>query len=200
MKLLLSVFLLTLSTVALAQTGFGIKGGLNLSGVRTDNELIIENEPKLGWQAGGFVKSLGTGWGFWAETYLNVEGSKQQFGDESQKNTIGYLSLPIGLHYSTESKFSFYLGGYVSFRLWANRKSSKPGVGDFETNISENIAFIDYGPWAGVSYTYQRFIFDLRYLYGIPNANTNPQLNVRAFTYSGQLSIGYYLGRRNQRY
>jgi hypothetical protein len=184
----------------MAQSGFGIKGGLNLSGVRTDNELIIDNDPKLGWQAGAFIKSLGEGWGFWTEANLYAAGSTQQFGDELQKNTIGYFSLPIGLHYTTANKFSFYLGGYVSFRLWAKRKSSKPGVGDFEADISDNVAFVDYGPWAGVSYTYKKFVFDLRYLYGIPNANTNTQLNVRVYPYSAQLSVGYYLGRRNQRY
>ena len=197
-RLLISFLFLSFS-MATAQTAVGIKGGLNFSGVRTDNVLIVENQAKLGGQAGVFIKSIDVGWGFWTEAYLNIEGSRQQFGDESQKNTVGYLSIPIGIHYSTASRFSFYLGGFVSFRLWATRKSSKPGFGDFKSNINKNIAFVDYGPWVGVSYTYRKFLFDLRYLHGIPNINTNTQLNARVHTASGQFSVAYYLNRINQR-
>lgn len=199
MRITLTIVLALTFSGLLAQTGMGLKGGLNYSGVRTDNQFIVDNQPKPGWQAGVFVKSLDVGWGFWAESYLNVIGSKQQLGDESQKNTIGYLSFPIALHYATASKISFYFGGYASMRLWATRKSTKVGVGDFDTNIKDNVAFFDYGPWVGVSYTYKKFLFDLRYLHGIPNANTNSQINARAYTSSAQISIAYYLKRVNQR-
>lgn len=199
MKLSWVILILFYSTFTLAQTAYGLKGGLNYSGARTDNELIIDNQPKLGGQAGAFIKSLGVGWGFWAEALINAQGSKQQFGDESQKNTVGYLTFPLALQFTTPAKVHFYLGGFASFRLWARRKSSKAGVGDFEANIRDNIAFVDYGPWVGISYSYRQLLFDLRYLHGIPNFNTNSQINARAHTASGQLSVGYYLNRRNQR-
>ena len=183
----------------MAQTALGIKGGLNLSGVRTDYQLVLENKSKPGWQAGFFSKSLNEGWGYWAEAYINALGSTQEFGDELQKNSIGHLSVPLAMQYSLPTGISLYLGGYASMRLWASRKSTKLGVGDFESNIKENIAFMDYGPWAGVSFSYGKFSFDLRYLYGIANINTNSQLNIRANNLSGQLSIGYFLKRVNQR-
>lgn len=173
--------------------GWGIKGGLNMSGVHTDNILLVQNNPKLGWQAGVFSKSVVEGWGYLAEASIITMGSKQVVGDESQKNTVGYLSTPLALQYITNTNWSFILGGYASFRLWARRKSSKAGVGDTEANIKDNVAFIDYGVWAGVSYAYERFIFELRYLQGIPNINTNTTINARVNNASGQLSIGYFL-------
>ena len=113
-------------------------------------------------------------------------------GDESQRNTIGYLTVPLAFQYRAKA-FGFYLGGYAAFRIWAKRKSSKPGVPDFEANIKDNVAFMDYGVYAGINYTYQRFLFDIRYQQGIPNINTNPQINAMAYNASGQFSIGYFI-------
>jgi len=173
--------------------GWGIRGGLNSSGAQTDNVLLLQNKPKLGWQAGVFSKTTIEGWGYLIEANIMTLGSKQLVGDESQVNTIGYLSIPLALQYTTGNNFDFLLGGYASFRLWAKRKSSKVGAADVEANIKDNIAFMDYGVWAGVSYTYERFIFDLRYLQGIPDVSIDPTINIRANNYSGQFSLGYFL-------
>ena len=193
----LLLYLVVISAVTtLAQStsmGWGIKGGLNMSGVQTDNTLIVQNNSKLGWQAGVFSKTTDEGWGYLAEASLITMGSKQVYFDESQKNTIGYLSIPIALQYTTGDNWAFLLGGYASFRLWAKRKSTKAGVGDTEANIKDNVAFMDYGVWGGISYTYSRFIFDIRYQQGIPNINTNATINARAYNYSSQFAIGYYL-------
>ena len=194
---LVLLLLLFSAYVGKAQTGYGIRGGLNLSGLTTDQVLITKNEPKLGWQAGVYVKSLDIGWGFWAESSINVLGSSRQIGDEFEKNTIGYLSFPLGLHYTTANKFSFYLGGYLALRLWATSRTQIPGVGNTKANIKDNVALIDYGPWVGISYTFKRYIFDWRYMQGIANVLAS---DGRAFNVSTQLSVGYYLGRRNQRF
>jgi Outer membrane protein beta-barrel domain len=176
-----------------ATSGWGIFGGLNMSGVQTDNAFIVQNKSKMGWQVGLFSKSTLKGWGYFAEIGLVTNGSKQVFGDESQKNTVGYLRLPMALQYATSNNWSFLLGGFASFRLWATRKSTKAGVGDFKSNIKDNVAFMDYGVWVGVGYTYEHFIFDLRYQQGIPNINTNSTINARANSASGQISVGYFL-------
>jgi hypothetical protein len=172
---------------------WGIKGGINVSGMQTDNVLLVQNNTKLGWQAGVFSKSVVEGWGFLVETSIITMGSEQVVGDESQKNTLGYLSIPLALQYSTSNDWSFILGGYASFRLWAKRKLSKTGVEDSEVNIKDYVAFMDYGVWAGIGYTYDSFTFELRYLQGIPNINTNSSVNARVNNASGQLSIGYFL-------
>ena len=93
----------------------------------------------------------------------------------------------------TETNWGFYLGGYASFRLWAKRKTRIVGSPDTEANISDNIAFIDYGVLTGLNYTYERFIFDLRYQHGIPDISIDPTINVRANNVSGQFSIAYFL-------
>ena len=176
-----------------AGIGWGIKGGLNMSGMQTDNTLVLQNKTKLGWQLGVFSKTVVEGWGYLAEASIMTLGSKQVFVSESQTNTVGYLSIPLALQYSTSNNWSFILGAYASFRLWAKRKSTTIGAGDTEANIKDNVAFIDFGVLAGVSYTYQRFIFDLRYLQGIPDINTNTTINARINNGSGQFSIGYFL-------
>jgi hypothetical protein len=173
--------------------GWGIKGGLNMSGVQTDNTLIVQNNSKLGWQLGVFSKTTDEGWGYLAEASIITMGSKQVYFDESQTNTIGYLTIPIALQYTTGNNWAFLLGGYASFRLWAKRKSMKTGVEDTEANIKDNVAFMDYGVWGGISYSYNRFILDIRYQQGIPNINTNSTINAWANNASGQFSIGYFL-------
>lgn len=171
--------------------GWGIKGGLNLSGAQTDNTLVLQNNTKLGWQLGIFSKTVVEGWGYLAEASLITMGSKLVYFDESQTNTTGYLTIPIALQYTT-GDWAFLIGGYASFRLWAKRKT-KAGGGDTTSNIKDNVAFIDYGVWGGISYTYNRFIFDIRYQQGIPNINTNASINARAYNASGQFAIGYFL-------
>lgn len=173
--------------------GWGIRGGLNISGMQTDNTLVLQNNTKLGWQLGVFSKTIVEGWGYVAEASIMTLGSKQVIGSESQNNTVGYLSIPLALQYSTNNNWTFILGGYASFRLWARRKSRTTGAGNTKANIKDNVAFIDFGVLAGVSYTYQRFIFDLRYLQGIPDINTNTNINARINNASGQFSIGYFL-------
>ena len=173
-------------------TGWGIKGGMNLSGVQTDNIFLVQNDTKLGWQIGVFSKSTIQEWGYIAEAQINTVGSVQKVGDETQRNTVGYLSIPLAFQYRVKG-FGFYLGGYAAFRLWAKRKSSIPGVPDIEANTRDNIAFMDYGVLAGINYTYKRFLFDIRYQQGIPNVNTNTQINARVNNASGQLSIAYFL-------
>ena len=184
------------STVTYGQStamGWGIKGGLNMSGLQTDNVLLVQNNSKLGWQLGIFSKTTDEGWGYLAEASLITLGSKQVVGDESQKNTVGYMTIPIALQYTTGNNWAFVLGGYASFRMWAKRVSSKAGEADVKSNIKDNVAFMDYGVWGGISYTYQRFIFDIRYQQGIPNINTNSSVNAKAYNASGQFSIGYFL-------
>ena len=172
---------------------WGVKGGINISGMQTDNVLVAQNNTKIGWQAGVFSKSVVEGWGFLAETSIITMGSEQVVGDESQKNTIGYLSIPLALQYSTSNNWSFILGGYASFRMWAKRKLSKTGVEDSEVSIKDYVAFMDYGVWAGIGYTYDKFTFEIRYLQGIPNINTNSSVNARVNNASAQFSIGYFL-------
>jgi Outer membrane protein beta-barrel domain len=190
------LILLINTTTAFPQArgmGWGLKGGINLSGLQTENTLIVANNTKLGWQAGVFTNTTLSGWGFWAETTILTMGSQQVIVDESQRTTVGYLSFPLGLQYQTENNLRFLLGGYASIRLWAKRKSAKAGVGDIKSDIRSNIAFVDYGGWASISYTYRQLVFDLRYMQGVPNINTNSTINARATNASGQFSIAYYL-------
>lgn len=191
------VYIILISnTVTFGQSagmGWGIKGGSNISGWQTDNVLLVQNNTKLGWQLGIFSKTTDVGWGYLAEASLITLGSKQVIGNESQKNTVGYITIPIALQYTTGDNWAFLLGGYASFRTWAKRVLSITGQEDVKSNIHENIAFMDYGVWGGISYTYQRFIFDIRYQQGIPNINTNSSVNAKGYNASGQFSIGYYL-------
>ena len=193
MNFRLSVFLLFAASSVFAQTGVGIKGGINLSGVQTDNLLLLQNKSKIGWQAGVFSKSVNDGWGYLIEGNVIAMGSKQQVSGESQENTVGYLSIPLALQYMTETNWGFYLGGYASFRLWAKRKTIIVGSPDTEANISDNISFMDYGVLVGINYTYERFIFDLRFQQGIPDISIDPTINVRANNVGGQFSIAYFL-------
>lgn len=191
------VFVLFLGfTDLFAQTGYGIKGGVNFSGLQSDNILLVENKGRVGWQAGAFAKSLNDGWGFMLEGYLNVMGSKQLFNDETQRNSVGYITVPLTVSYNMANGFDFYVGGYVSMRMWARRKTSKVGVGDFVANIKDNVAFFDYGPMAGLSFTREKLLFDLRFIQGIPDVNTNPMLNIRARTLGTQLSLFWFLTRQ----
>ena len=189
-------FSVTIPGTAIGQatsTGWGFKAGLNSSGNQTDNVTLVQNSAKLGWQAGIFSKTMDNGWGYLAELSLLTMGSKQVVGDESQKNTIGYLTVPLALQYYDGNHWGFLLGGYASFRLWAKRKSTKAGEEEVKTDIKDNVAFMDYGLWAGVSFSQNKFIFDLRYQQGIGDINTNANVNAKVYNTSGQFSISYLL-------
>ena len=176
-------------------TVWGIKLGFNGSGAQSDNVLLVRNMPKMGWQAGVHNSSTAAGWGYWLEAQVITLGSVQEFADEVQRNTIGYLQVPFALSYRLAGKtaINFYLGAYGGMRLWARRKTSKAGVGDFEANIRDNVAWFDYGLLASMAVSLGRFTLDLRPTYGLIDINTNPQLNVRARNVSAQLSLLYLI-------
>ncbi len=193
MKFALLCLILWLPAGLFAQIAWGIKLGFNGSGTQSDNVLVVRNKPKVGWQAGVHNSSMVAGWGYWLEAQVITMGSVQEFADEVQRNTIGYLQVPFALSYRLAGKtaVSFYLGAYGGMRLWARRKTTKAGVGDFEANIRDNVAWFDYGFLAGAAVSLGRFTLDLRPTYGLIDSNTNPQLNVRARNVSGQLSVLY---------
>ena len=176
-----------------SQIGWGLKGGMNSSGAQTDNTLVLLNQSKLGWQAGVYSKSIVEGWGYIIEANISALGSKQLAGNETQTNSIGYLTVPLAIQYRLPKKIAFYLGPYIGLRMWAQRKTTQPGIPDIKANVKDNVAYIDYGVHAGINYTFKKVLFDLRYLQGIQNFNTNSQINVRASNYSVQFAIGYFL-------
>ncbi len=176
-----------------SQIGWGLKAGVNSSGAQTDNTLLVLNQSKYGWQAGAYSKSIVEGWGYIIEANISALGSIQKVSNEVQTNNIGYLTLPLAIQYRLPKKIAIYLGPYIGFRMWAKRKTTQPGIPDIEANIKDNIAFVDYGGVVGLNYTFKKILFDLRYLQGIQNFNTNSQINVRANNYSIQFSLGYFM-------
>jgi hypothetical protein len=191
---------------------FGVKGGLNLSTISTDNDIICF-ESASGVQFGLMMKKgLGEKWAFGPEVeysqkktdyciedyYLGdypTETSKAAASDDySGTIKLSYLNVPLMLKYYVAEGFNFEAGPNVAFLL-----SAKDEYNDFgdtgEDDIKDELKGIDFGVNFGLGYELEGGLnFGARYNLGLSDANDNKEeigdnhLKTRSF----QFSVGYF--------
>lgn len=183
-------------TSSLAQD-FGLKGGINISGVRTGYD-VLDNAVRPGWHAGVFKEVGDEEWRFQIEGMLSCLGTKIELSSEIQTTRVLYVHTPLNLKYQTQSGFNFQLGFYMGFRIHASQKLTEKSTDTTtKANITSNITFFDFGPSGGLGYDFgEKFGIELKYYYGIPNINANSNVNLKMYSQFWQLSALYTINRK----
>ena len=163
---------------------WGVKGGLNLATVKLED---IDTEAETSAVAGGFVRvPLG------ARLRLQVEGlfaQRRITFEDIVRHELNYLEIPVlaRFHVVTIGSWPVHVlgGGVVAMRLSANEIISGESV-----DIKEAYEPVDFGASIGGEVAIsRRWLADVRYVFGLTNANEVPGFDVKFRTF--QVTVGF---------
>jgi len=167
--LLLSFSMLLLLGVYAQHPHWGIKGGINIANLNTQNG--GKPDSKIGIHLGGLAHiHLSEDFALQPELMYSSQGSQQTIGGNDYKNKLHYVNLPVLLQYMTGSGFRLQTGPQLGLLVSAGYK-----VNDTETDADDSYKTPDFS-WAfGASYVTRKGLgFDARYNLGISNINDAP--------------------------
>lgn len=182
------VLMIGMNVVSMAQSRFGIRGGLNASNVSFDN--LPNRGERFGYHLGVFadVPVVSDFMSMQPELSYSVKGAAFEYLNERRKLSLNYVDfiLPVAFHLSS---IDIQVGPFVSLL------TSTPDYTVFDENRIVIDAFKKYdaGLTAGLSYNFNNFLFGIRYNQGfvdVTKDSSRPLLG-SGKNAVGQASIGY---------
>lgn len=174
------------------KVNFGIKGGVNLTNIYTENS--TKPDDKVGFNAGflGHIH-LSRELALQPEIVYSLQGAQytNSLGITTKRN-LGYINVPVLLQYMFDNGFRLQAGPQVGFLVNAKDKSSNGNSEDIKNSFKP----LDFGLSAGIGYVHPAtgFGVDLRYNLGLSNINENS--TVKSSNRGGQLGIFYLINHR----
>ncbi len=143
---LIALLIILLYFPVFSQTAFGIKGGVNFSGLNTDSNFGYQVE--FGWHGGVMGKKYLGDLGY----FLQGEVLYQQQGN--QNHHLDYLKIPVMVGFDFSDDLNIHFGWYYGNLLTSN----------------ENFKSDDWGMLLGMDfYTTKSFITTIRLDHGFHN-------------------------------
>lgn len=146
MKKLLFIAAISLGVVVSAnaqETKFGVKAGVNLANVTGDVE---ETDMAIGFQVGGYVHlGLSDAFAIQPELLFDNKGFSQEFGDETFRTTLNYITIPVLAKYMITDGLHIHAGPQVGILMSA--------TDDDGEDISDGLKSTDFGIAAGAGYS-----------------------------------------------
>jgi hypothetical protein len=154
-------------------TKFGIKGGLNLTNLHSND--FGDNHLKAGFNAGIFAKIPVTpGFSIQPELLYSVKGNKTDYnnfveGSGEYRFNLGYVELPLLAVVNLAKNFSIHGGGYAAYLTNAdikdvNSNGTIQGITDLNANDFNRW---DFGLAGGAAFDIENFTIGARYNYGL---------------------------------
>jgi hypothetical protein len=167
---------------------FGVKGGLNVSGLHTTSDINLDSRASV--YVGGFAHiHLNKYFAIQPELLYSCQGATQDYQNGTAVWRLNYISLPILLQYMFDNGFRLETGPQLGLLASAKLKS-----GGTITERKNDFTTGDFSWSFGASYlTHSGFGVDARYNLGINNINntgSTDKLQNRVF----QAGIFYQFG------
>ena len=206
----LSAFFLLFTTVKAQQqqtstesnmaTKFGIKGGLNLTNLHSNN--FADNNLKAGFNAGIFSKIPVTpGFSIQPELLYSVKGNKSDYnnfieGSGEYRFNLGYVELPLLAVVNLAKNFSIHGGGYAAYLAYADIKDvNDNGNINGITELNENnFNRWDFGLAGGVAFDIENFTLGARYNYGLSDIGKSGNLSSSVLGNAKNNGLSIYVG------
>lgn len=175
--IIVSLSIVLLSTTLVAQeTRTGIKGGLNLTSLSTDEN--NDNNLKTGFHLGVFTKiPVSESFAIQPELMYSMKGIKMKYNesalaDGDTKFNLNYIDLPVKLVFNLSEDFEFQVGPYVSYLVNANVDTDAEVLDfwDIDSNEEldrEHFHSLDYGISAGLGFDLDPLVMGLNYNLGL---------------------------------
>ena len=149
-KTLTALLMLFLCHVVSAQGRLGVKGGINLFSLHSENNQQQDyNNAKPGFMLGvSYELALSNYFAFVPELNYSLQNAEENY--YGSKIRLGYIQVPILLHYySQKDPVSLYAGPQANFITSAKVKPAK----GTEQGIRGDLVQTDIGVTLGVAYT-----------------------------------------------
>jgi hypothetical protein len=207
----LTIFLVFFSTVKAQEqktseesalsTKFGIKAGLNLTNLHSDD--FADDHLKAGFNAGIFSKIPVTpGFSIQPELLYSVKGSKSDYnnvvqGSGQYRFNLGYIELPLLAVVNLTKNFNIHAGGYAAYLTNVNVKdvNSQGNVNGITEENADNFNRWDFGLAGGIGFDIENFMMGARYNYGLTNigksGNTSGDVLGSAKNYGLSIYVGF---------
>lgn len=181
-KLILALFIVSISLVSHAQVSWDIRAGANVSGVtNTDTQM------KLGAKAGiGMEYALTDMFALRPSLFFTMKGysiSKNNMGFNPKETLkLNYLEMPVlaSFRFKTTDNLTiaFNAGPYVAYRLSKNTDGDLPKYRD-----------MDWGAMAGIDFVIKKFVIGVDGAYGASTLFKESGSKQHNVNYS--LTLGY---------
>jgi len=214
LQILLVIGLLSISSTSLFAQKIGIKGGMNISKIQSEDNMETygsNRNNKLGLNIGISTEfSLNKTFAIESGIIFDSKGFKvesQTFvgGNITAVNTLNlyYIDIPINAKYTIfDSSIKAFItaGPYIGIGLWGknivkveHEGETKSVEKDIEWGEDDNPNRLDYGLNIGLGAEYKSFIFNVNYSYGLADLSPNPSNGLDVTNRVFSLSFGYII-------
>ncbi len=180
--LFIALFILTMSSFA--QTGFGVKAGLNSYALTSnvDDKSFI-SAPHFGAFAQIYVTEI---FSVQPELVFSGQGNGYELNDVKETRDLDYLNIPVMLQLNTKKGFTFEAGPEFGFLMSAKYKEDGAVKQDIKSSFkSSNLSF-------GLGLVYRMKIglgFGFRYNIGLSNISSVAGVTEKST--GGQIGLSY---------
>jgi hypothetical protein len=193
MKKLISVLALTLlvSVPLLAQTGGGIKAGVNLADLKIEGDGFgLDFKNRIGFHAGLYYHLFfNENIAIQPELLFSQKGAKIDFSGFEVKTNFSYIDLPVLVRYQVVDFLNLHAGPQVGFLISANAVAD-----DEKEDIKDDFNTIDFGLAFGAGVDLPMGLnFTLRYVLGLANIASETEGDESLKNNVLQVSVGYRL-------
>ncbi len=183
-KIMFSIVIVSFAIPAIAQTGFGVKAGLNSYAITSnvDDKSFI-SAPHFGAFAQiHFTKIFSVQ----PELVFSSQGNGYETNGVKESRNLNYINIPVMLQLNTKKGFSFEAGPEFGFLIGAKYKAAGSSAKDIKKDFkSSNFSF-------GLGIVYRMKIglgFGFRYNIGLSKISTVN--NIVEKSIGGQLGLSY---------
>jgi len=185
------------STVSLAQIGYGVKAGLNLSKLKSeysDNNFSVSStsDNRVSFHVGGFlVKTFSEKLALQPEFVISSEGGMEEDGDDKSVAKYTFINIPVLVRYTIIENLNVYGGPQIGFNISAKYKTEIDG--DTEEGDIDDVSTLGLGLGLGVGYyVTEQIEIGFRYNFGLTNwyngdESDNNSVNINTI----QLGLAY---------
>lgn len=158
-------------TTASAQTGGGIKFGVNLANVRGFNDSTTSSSQRTGIVVGGFMTfGVSPLVSFQPELLFSMQGSKLHFSgsgvESNSTRKLDYVQLPLLARFGNKGSDHASLYAIAGPTLGVLVRATDNG-----TNVKSSLKRTDVGVVVGAGVTLTRLMFEARYTYDLVDFN-----------------------------
>ncbi|HWD89104.1 MAG TPA: porin family protein [Mucilaginibacter sp.] len=194
-KLLLSLFVTAIAFTARAQVlpnfQFGLKGGVNLASISSDNSATFSANNQAGFLAGAWARFGALGFNFQPELYFTQKSADLTSNGGETKGNFTSIDVPLLFGVKVGALgigARFYTGPVVSFAI--NKNQSFGQVVSIAENQPLTYKDQNFAWQLGAGLDLKALSFDLRYEAGLTSmsyGNTSTHINLFS------LSVAYRL-------
>lgn len=171
------LFFIGVTLNLIAQTNYGIKGGINYTNINfiSEQEDIKNNKYKIDFHVGVFFKkNISERWNFKPELIYSRKGYTLENTSKDKVN-LNYINLPIFFEYKVIKKLNIEFGPELGYLISAELKRDKATKDISE--IWDNK--FDAGLGLGINYDITKKInLNLRYVHGLISVQKDTQFTV----------------------